>query len=64
MCRRTRYMSIILVSTAVYFIAAYFIKRQLEEMGIPKGMTRATVVFVLAAVSAYGAAYLVDMVVS
>jgi hypothetical protein len=57
-------MSIILVSTAVYFIAAYFIKRQLEEMGIPKGMTRGTVVFVLAAVFAYGAAYLVDMVVS
>jgi len=54
----------ILVSAAVYFVAAYIIKRQLEEMGIPKGMTRGTVVFVLAAAVSYGAAYLVDLVVN
>ena len=46
----------------MYFVAAYIIKRQLEEMGIPKGMTRGTVVFVLAAAVSYGAAYLVDLV--
>ena len=56
-------MTGIVVSTIVYFIAAYFIKRRLEEMGIPKGMTRGTVVFVLAAVVAYGAAYLVNLAV-
>jgi hypothetical protein len=57
-------MTSIVVSTAVYFIAAYFIKRQLEQMGIPKGMTRGTVVFVAAAAVSYGAAYLVGLVVS
>ncbi len=57
-------MTSILVSTAVYFVAAYIIKRQLEEMGIPKSMTRGTVVFVVAAAVAYGAAYLVDLVVN
>jgi hypothetical protein len=57
-------MTSIVVSTVVYFVAAYFIKRQLEEMGIPKGMTRGTVIFVLAAAVSYGAAYLVDLVVS
>ncbi len=57
-------MTSIVVSTIVYFIAAYFIKRQLEEMGIPKGMTRGTVVFALALVVSYGVASLVDLVVS
>jgi hypothetical protein len=54
----------ILVSTAVYFIAAYFIRRQLEQMGIPKGFTRGTVIFVLAAAVSYAAAYLVGLVVA
>ncbi len=57
-------MTSIVVSTVVYFVAAYFIKRQLEEMGIPKGMTRGAVIFVAAAGVAYGAAYLVDLVFS
>jgi hypothetical protein len=57
-------MTSIVISTIVYFIAAYFIKRHLVEMGIPKGMTRGTVIFVLAAAVAYGAAYVVDLVVS
>jgi hypothetical protein len=57
-------MTSIVVSTVVYFIAAYFIKRQLMDMGIPKGMTRGSVIFVGAAAIAYGAAYLVDLVAS
>ena len=55
-------MRSIVLSTVAYFIASYFIKRQLEEMGIPKGMTRGTVVFALALAVAYGVAYLVDLV--
>ncbi len=57
-------MASIVISTVVYFIAAYFVKRQLEEMGIPKGVTRGSVIFVVAAAVAYGAAYLVGLVVS
>jgi len=54
----------LVVSTFVYFVAAYFIKRRLEDMGIPKGMTRGSVIFVGAAAISYGAAYLVNLVVS
>jgi hypothetical protein len=57
-------MTSIVISTAVYFIAAFFIKRWLVEMGIPKGITRGTVIFVFAAAVAYGAAYLIDLGVS
>ena len=54
-------MTSIVISTIVYFIAAFFIKRRLDDMDIPKGMTRATLIFVLAAVPAYAAAYLVGL---
>jgi hypothetical protein len=53
----------LVVSTIAFFVAAYFIKRYLEEMGIPKGMTRGITVFVLALVLAYGAAWIVDLLV-
>jgi hypothetical protein len=53
----------LVVSTIAFFVAAYFIKRHLEEMGIQKGMTRGITVFVLALVLAYGAAWIVDLLV-
>jgi hypothetical protein len=52
----------LVVSTIVFFVAAYFIKRHLEEMGIPKGMTRSVSVFVLALAIAYGVAWIVDLI--
>jgi len=57
-------MTAIVVSTLAYFIAAYYIKRRLDDMDIPKGMTRATLIFVLAALPAYAAAYLVGLFAS
>jgi len=57
-------MTSLVVSTIVYFVAAYFIKRRLVDMGIPQGMTRAMVIFVFAAAFAYGAAYLLDLIVA
>ena len=57
-------MTSIVVSTIAYFVAAFFIKRYLVEMGIPKGPTRASVIFIGAAAIAYGVAYLVNLVVS
>ena len=54
----------LVISTIVYFIAAFFIGRWLGEMGIPKGMTRSLVIFIGAAIAAYGVAYIVDLVVS
>ena len=55
-------MTNIVVSTIAYFIAAYYIKRYLVDMGIPKGMTRGMVVFIGAAAVSYGVAYLVGLV--
>ena len=49
-------------STVAYFVASAFIRRYLEDMGIPKDMTRGLVVFVLAFAVAYGVAFLVELV--
>jgi hypothetical protein len=54
----------LVVSTIAFFAASYFIKRHLEEMGIPKGMTRSIVIFVLALGVAYGVAFLLDRVLA
>jgi len=50
----------IVLSTMVFFVASYFIKRYLDAIGIPKTMVRGMVVFVLALAVAYGVAFLVD----
>ena len=48
------------LSTIVFFVATYFLKRYLDSIGIPKTMVRGMVVFVLALAAAYGVAYVVD----
>jgi len=55
-------MTSLIVSTIAYFIAAWFIKRRLDDMGIPKTMTRGLVIFVGAAAVSYGVAYIVDLI--
>jgi len=54
----------LVVSTIAYIVAAYFIKRWLDDMDIPKGTTRSLVIFVGAAVVSYGVAFVVDMVIT
>ena len=46
-----------LLSTVAFFVAAHFIRRYLEDMGIPKTLLRGFVVFVLAIAVAYGVAF-------
>ena len=53
----------LLVSTVVFFVASYFIKRWMEENDIPRGMTRGITIFTLAVALAYGAGWLVDRIV-
>ena len=53
----------LLVSTVVFFVASYFIKRWMEENDIPKGVTRSITIFTLAAALAYGVGWLVDHLV-
>jgi hypothetical protein len=51
------------VSTIAFFVAGFFIRRYLDDMGVPKGMTRGLVVFVIALAAAYAVAWIVDLVV-
>ncbi len=48
------------VSTIVFFIAAWYIRRYLEDHGIPKGVTRGLLVFVIATSVSCGAGDMVD----
>ena len=48
------------LSTIAYFIASHYIKRYLDDSGVPKGFTRSVVIFLAAALIAYGVAFLVD----
>jgi len=50
----------IVVSTVAFFVATYYFKRYLEEMGIPKGMTRGTLIFTAALLISYLTAVLVS----
>lgn len=48
------------ISTIVFVLAVWFLSRYLGNMGIAKGMTRGTVVFVLASMLSWGSGLLVD----
>jgi len=52
-------MLAIVLSTIAFFVASFFIKRYLDEIGIPKTMVRGMVVFVLALAVAYGVTFIV-----
>ena len=53
----------LVISTIVFFVASFFIKKQFVEMGMPAGMTRGLMVFCLSVAIAYGAAAAVDWIV-
>jgi hypothetical protein len=48
------------LSTIAFFVSGYLIKRKLEDMDIPAGLTRKLLVFSLALAVSYGVALLVD----
>ena len=50
----------LVISTIVFVIAVWYIRRYLEEQGIPKGMTRGLLVFILAYMVSWGAGTAVD----
>jgi hypothetical protein len=50
----------LVISTIVFFLASWYIKRYLDEQNIPKGMTRTMFVFTLAAMVSWGSGTLVD----
>ncbi|MCX7192822.1 MAG: hypothetical protein NTY60_04245 [Proteobacteria bacterium] len=52
----------LVISTIVFFIAAWYLRRYLDEQGIPHSMTRGLLVFVLASLVSWGAGELVDKI--
>ena len=52
-----------IISTIVFFIAAWYFNRYLDAQGIPKGMTRGILVFVLAYAVSWGAGEIADWLV-
>jgi len=50
----------IIISTIVFVIAAWYFRRLLDEHGLPKGMTRGLLVFVLAYAISWASGELVD----
>jgi len=50
----------LVLSTIVFFVSTYFLKRCLENMGIPKGVTRGVLIFSLALAISYVVALAVD----
>ncbi|HUO43702.1 MAG TPA: hypothetical protein VMT94_02170 [Burkholderiales bacterium] len=51
----------LLISTVVYFVAFYAIKRYMDNNDYPQGLTRNALTFSLALLIAYGASFLVDL---
>ncbi len=56
-------MASIFISSFSFIVAAFFIKRKLEEWDIPGGMTRAAVIFFLALFVSYVVGFIVDKIV-
>ncbi len=52
----------LVISTIAFFIAAWYIRRYLDEQGIPAGMTRSILVFTLASLASWGAGEGVDFI--
>ncbi len=50
----------LIISTIVFFMAVWYLRRYLDEQGIPSGATRGMLVFVIASLVSWGAGYLVD----
>lgn len=50
----------LIISTIVFFIAAWYAHRYLDEQGIPKGTTRGILVFALASLVSWGAGEAAD----
>lgn len=50
----------LIISAVAFFVAAWYIRRYLDENGIPKGMTRNMLVLVLASAVSWGAGAAAD----
>jgi len=50
----------LLISTVVFFVASYAIKRYMDDNNYPRGLTRSALIFCIALLISYGTAFVVD----
>ena len=50
----------LVLSTIAFFVASYYLKRYLDDMDIPKGMTRSVLIFSIALLISYLVALAAD----
>jgi hypothetical protein len=50
----------LIISTIVFFVAAWYLNRYLDQQEMPKGMSRGVLVFMLASLVSWGAGEIVD----
>jgi hypothetical protein len=50
----------LIISIIVFFIVAWYMRRYLDELTIPKGMTRSILVFTFASLASWSAGEIVD----
>jgi hypothetical protein len=50
----------LVISTIVFFVAAWYAHRYMDEQGIPKDLTRGLLVFALASLVSWGVGEMVD----
>jgi hypothetical protein len=50
------------LSTIAFFVAGYFMKRYLDSIDIPKGVTRSLTIFCVALAASYGVSVAVDSI--
>jgi len=50
------------LSTIAFFVAGYFMKRYLDSIDIPKGVTRSLIIFCVALAASYGVSVAVDFI--
>ena len=56
-------MTSLMLSTIAFFVAGFFIRRYLDSIDAPRGMTRSILIFCAALMIAYGVGALVDVIV-
>lgn len=54
----------LIVSTVVFFAAIWYLRRYFDEQGIPEGMTRRVLIFMLASMLSWGAGAAVDKILA
>jgi hypothetical protein len=52
----------LVLSTVAFFVASYYARRYLDDMGLPKGTTRSLWIFCIAAAVSYLVAFIVDWI--